>query len=265
MIDGLQVKEERQNGQVYYHPVVLTVSGVSQYRDTEISFSELDLMHTVVVVDPASGEKKEVENYAYWGISRTDYVFVSGPREKGTTLGTRVVDSDGKPEENLRLHVGDVAEFSLNLNPKRGSNAKPGSYYYNIGRVGPSNGQPPIAAQRQTESSGSTWSGASASADTPDAKDIRIGKAQAVNLLFDTLLADQKKTGAASKIIAAMGFESVEEAAEVAANAWNHLRNGLPLEIAIAEAPVEEDEVNDPVEAEVEENPDEVVETLDWN
>ena len=55
-----------------------------------------------------------------------------------------------------------------------------------------------------------------------------------------------------------MGFESVEEAAEVAANAWNQLRNGLPLEIAIAEAPVE-------AEVEVEENPDEVVETLDWN
>ena len=149
MINGLQVKEERQNGQVYYHPVVLTVSGVSQYRDTEISFSELDLMHG--------------ENYAFWSVPQ-NFVFVSGPRVEGTTLGTRVVDSDGKPEENLRLHIGDVAEFSLNLNPKRGSNAKPGSYYYNIGRVGPSNGQPPIATQRQTESSGSTWSGASASA-----------------------------------------------------------------------------------------------------
>ena len=242
MINGLQVKEERQNGQVYYHPVVLTVSGVSQYRDTEISFSELDLMHG--------------DNYAYWSVPQ-NFVFANGPRAEGTNPG------DGK------LHVGDVAEFSLNINPKRGSNAKPGSYYYNIGRVGPSNGQPPIATQRQTESSGSTWSGAPASASAqvgaPDAKDIRIGKAQAVNLRFDTLLADQKKTGAASKIIAAMGVESVEEAVEVAANAWNHLRNGLPLEIAIDEAPVEEDEANDPVEAEVEENPDEVVETLDWN
>ena len=242
MIEGLQVKDERQNGQVYYHPVVLTVSGVSQYRDTEISFSELDLMHG--------------DNYAYWSVPQ-NFVFANGPRAEGTNPG------DGK------LHIGDVAEFSLNLNPKRGSNAKPGSYYYNIGRVGDPNGQPPIATQRQTESSGSTWSGASASASAqvgaPDAKDIRIGKAQAVNLLFAPLNADQKKTGAASKIIAAMGFESVEEAAEVAANAWNHLRNGLPLEIAIAEAPVEEDEVNEPVEAEVEENPDEVVETLGWN
>ena len=103
MINGLQVKEERQNGQVYYHPVVLTVSGVSQYRDTEISFSELDLMHG--------------ENYAFWSVPQ-NFVFVSGPRVEGTTLGTRVVDSDGKPEENLRLHIGDVAEFSLNLNPK---------------------------------------------------------------------------------------------------------------------------------------------------
>ena len=254
MINGLQVKEERQNGQVYYHPVVLTVSGVSQYRDTEISFSELDLMHG--------------ENYAFWSVPQ-NFVFVSGPRVEGTTLGTRVVDSDGKNPGDGKLHVGDVAKFELDQKPKSGSNAKKGSYYYNISSVGPSEGEPPIAAQRQTESSGSTWSGASASASAqvgaPDAKDIRIGKAQAVNLLFDTLLADQKKTGAASKIIAAMGFESVEEAAEVAGNAWNHLRNGLPLEIAIAEAPVEEDEANEPVEAKVEENPDEVVETLDWN
>ena len=239
MINGLQVKEERQNGQVYYHPVVLTVSGVSQYRDTEISFSELDLMHG--------------DNYAYWSVPQ-NFVFANGPRAEGTNPG------DGK------LHVGDVAKFELDQKPKSGSNAKKGSYYYNISSVGPSEGEPPIAAQRQTESSGSTWSGASASASAqvgaPDAKDIRIGKAQAVNLLFDTLLADQKKTGAASKIIAAMGFESVEEAVEVAANAWNYLRNGLPLEIAIAEAPVEEDEANEPVEAEVEENPDEVMETI---
>ena len=257
MIEGLQEQgEPTQNGKVFYHPVVLTVSGVSQYKDTNISFSELDIMHTVIVVDPLTGVKREVENYAYWSLPQ-NFVFANGRRAERTN------PSDGK------LHVGDIAEFSLNLNPKRGSNAKPGSYYYNIGRVGPSNGQPPIPTQRQPESSGSTWSGASASASAqvgaPDAKDIRIGKAQAVNLLFATLNADQKKTGAASKIIAAMGFESVEEAAEVAANAWNQLRNGLPLEIAIAEAPVEEDEVNDPVEAEVEENPDEVVETLDWN
>ena len=231
MIDGLQVKKKQDDGRVYYHPAVLTVNRVSDYNDDEIAFKEIN---------------------GFWGLKWTEFVFAGGPREEGTNPG------DGK------LHVGDVAEFELDQKPKRGSNAKKGSYYYNISSVGSSKGQPPIAAQRQTESSGSTWSGASASADTPDAKDIRIGKAQAVNLLFDTLLADQKKTGAASKIIAAMGFESVEEAAEVAANAWNHLRNGLPLEIAIAEAPVEEDEVNEPVEAEakVEENPDEVMETI---
>ena len=232
MIEGLQVKDERQNGQVDYHPAVLTVNRVSDYNDDEIAFKEIN---------------------GFWGLKWTEFVFAGGPREEGTNPG------DGK------LHVGDVAKFELDQKPKSGSNAKKGSYYYNISSVGPSEGEPPIAAQRQTESSGSTWSGASASADTPDAKDIRIGKAQAVNLLFATLNADQKKTGAASKIIAAMGFESVEEAAEVAANAWNQLRNGLPLEIAIAEAPVEEDEANDPVEVEVEENPDEVVETLDWN
>ena len=237
MIEGLKVKGEiNENGRVYYHPAVLTVNRVSAYNDDEIAFKEIN---------------------GFWGLKWTEFVFAGGPREEGTNPG------DGK------LHVGDVAKFELDQKPKSGSNAKKGSYYYNISSVGPSEGEPPIAAQRQTESSGSTWSGASASASAqvgaPDAKDIRIGKAQAVNLLFDTLLADQKKTGAASKIIAAMGFESVEEAAEVAGNAWNYLRNGLPLEIAIAEAPVEEDEANEPVEAKVEENPDEVVETLDWN
>ena len=230
MIEGLKVKGEiNENGRVYYNPAVLTVNRVSDYHDDEIAFKEIN---------------------GFWGLKWTEFVFAGGPREEGTNPG------DGK------LQVGDVAKFELDQKPKSGSNAKKGSYYYNISSVGPSDGQPPIPTQRQTESSGSTWSGASASADTPDAKDIRIGKAQAVNLLFDTLLADQKKTGAASKIIAAMGFESVEEAVEVAANAWNHLRNGLPLEIAIAEAPVEEEEANDPVEAKVEENPDEVVETI---
>ena len=236
MIEGLQVKNKQDDGRVYYHPAVLTVNRVSDYHDDEIAFKEIN---------------------GFWGLKWTEFVFAGGPREEGTNPG------DGK------LHVGDVAEFELDQKPKRGSNAKPGSYYYNISSVGSSKGEPPIAAQRQTESSGSTWSGASTSASAqagaPDAKDIRIGKAQAVNLLFATLNADQKKTVAASKIIAAMGFESIEEAAEVAANAWNQLRNGLPLEIAIAEAPVEEDEVNEPVEAEVEENPDEVVETLGWN
>ena len=36
MIEGLQIQNDTQNGKVCYHPAVLTVRGVSQYRDDEI-------------------------------------------------------------------------------------------------------------------------------------------------------------------------------------------------------------------------------------
>ena len=41
MIEGLQIEREFENGKVYYEPVVLTVSGVSKFRDDEISFREI--------------------------------------------------------------------------------------------------------------------------------------------------------------------------------------------------------------------------------
>ena len=38
MIEGLQIENAQKSGKVFYYPAVLTVKGVSQYRDDEISF-----------------------------------------------------------------------------------------------------------------------------------------------------------------------------------------------------------------------------------
>ena len=109
MIEGLQIQSETQNGKVFYHPTVLTVRGVSQYRDDEISFQEIS---------------------GFWSLKYEPrgYVYSSAPRAEGTNPG------DGK------LHVGDVAKFGLNINPKSTGN----SFYNNISSVMPSEGEPPI-------------------------------------------------------------------------------------------------------------------------
>ena len=258
MIEGLQEQgEPTQNGKVFYHPVVLTVSGVSQYKDTNISFSELDIMHTVIVVDPLTGVKREVENYAYWSLPQ-NFVFTNGRRAQGTN------PSDGK------LHVGDIAVFSLNLNPKRGSNAKPGSYYYNIGSVSPSNGKTPIErVQSQGQSapqSGGSWASDTGSSDSEpyvdkwELRDIQIRKSQAENIL--ALVLTSGDTVNAPKIVEKMGFKDVDEAIDAVANGWNLLRRGLPIEFPVAVSDMEEEEG---VPDFADDNLDEDVETVSWD
>jgi len=99
---------------VFFEPAVLTVRGKSQYRDDEISFVEIS---------------------NFWSLPQ-NFVYNDAPRQPGTN------PSDGN------LHPGDVCTFNLNLNPKRGQNAKPGAFYANIGSVTGANGQQPIAAQQ---------------------------------------------------------------------------------------------------------------------
>ena len=245
MIEGLQEQgEPTQNGKVFYHPVVLTVSGVSQYKDTNISFSELDIMHTVIVVDPLTGVKREVENYAYWSLPQ-NFVFTNGRRAEGTN------PSDGK------LHVGDIAEFSLNLNPKRGSNAKPGSYYYNIGSVSPSNGKTPI---ERVQSQGQSATQSGGPVDKWELRDIQIRKSQAENIL--ALVLTSGDTVNAPKIVEKMGFKDVDEAIDAVANGWNLLRRGLPIEFPVAVSDMEEEEG---VPDFADDNLDEDVETVSWD
>ena len=126
MIEGLQIQSDTQNGKVFYHPAVLTVRGVSQYRDDEISFVEIS---------------------GFWSLKYEPkaYKYSSAPREEGTNPG------DGK------LHVGDVAKFGLNINPKSTGN----SFYNNISSVMPANGETPIErVQSQGQpapQSGGSW------------------------------------------------------------------------------------------------------------
>ena len=237
MIAGLQVQgEPTQNGKVFYHPAVLTVNGTSKYRDTEITFKEIS---------------------GFWGLPQ-NFVFVSGPRKEGTTLGIRVVDSVGNPEESLRLHIDDVAKFTLNLNPKRGENANPGSFYHNIGSIGSPNGEAPIQMQQQdAPRSGGSWASDTGQSDGQpvidkwDLKDIHIRKAQALNLLTEVLTSGDKVN--APKIVLAMGFTDAAEAIDAVANGWNSLRRGLPIEFPVAVSDMEE-EVTDLADDDLEED-----------
>ena len=232
MIEGLQAQgEPAQNGKVFYHPAVLTVNGVSKYRDTEITFKEIS---------------------EFWSLPQ-NYVYSREERAERTS------PSDGV------LHAGDVAKFTLNLNPKRGENANPGSFYHNIGSIGPPNGEAPIEAQAQQSApqSGGSWASEPAATGKPvidkwDLKDIHIRKAQALNLLTEVLTSGDKSHGLA--IVLAMGFADVDEAIDTVASGWNWLRSGLPIEFPVAVTDIEE-EVTDLAEDNLEED----VESVSWD
>ena len=233
MIEGLQIQEAQQNGKVFYHPAVLTVRGVSQYRDDEISFVEIS---------------------GFWSLKYEprNYVYSSESRAEGTNPG------DGK------LHVGDVAKFGLNINPKSSGN----SFYNNISSVTGHNNEPPIErVQSQGQSapqSGGSWASEPAATGEPfvdkwDLKDIHIRKAQALNLLTEVLTSGD--TVNAPKIVEAMGFTDVDEAVAAVANGWNSLRRGLPIEFPVAVSDMEEEGVPDFAD----DNLDEDVETVSWD
>ena len=232
MTAGLQIQSETQNGKVFYHPAVLTVRGVSQYRDDEISFEEIP---------------------DFWSLKYEPraYVYSSAPRAEGTNPGDGV------------LHAGDVAKFGLNINPKSTGN----SFYHNISSVMPSEGEPPIErVQSQGQpaaQSGGSWASEPAATGEPyvdkwDLKDIHIRKAQALNLLTEVLTSGDKVN--APKIVKAMGFKDAAEAIDAVASGWNSLRRGLPIEFPVAVSDMEE-EVPDLADDDL----DEDVETLSWD
>jgi len=243
MIEGLQIHSDTQNGKVFYHPAVLTVRGVSQYRDDEITFVEIS---------------------GYWSLKYEPkaYKYSSEPREEGTNPG------DGK------LHVGDVAKFGLNIKPKPNSKPDNKTFYHNISSVMPANGEAPIErvqsqGQPATQSGGSWASDTGSSGSEPyvdkwDLKDTNIRKAQALNILNQVLTSGD--TVNAPKIVEAMGFTDADEAIAAVANGWNSLRRGLPIEFPVAVSDMEED--SPMVEAAVDLGADvieEDVETVSWD
>lgn len=196
-IAGLTISDTKQSGQAYYEPAVVTVNGKSQYNDDQISF-------------------KEIQNY--WSLP-SNYIYSDVPRAN---------DNSSMPDGTLR--PGDVVGVMLNTNPKRGQNAKPGSVYYNLGSIFDPAGQQPIAAQQaapqQPQSAPSDgWQQPAAPATGGGLSlDERIAKAQAANLLFDVLnSADDENQ---IQLLDSMGFGDYKSAANVAAEAWQALRDG---------------------------------------
>jgi hypothetical protein len=243
MIEGLQIHSDTQNGKVFYHPAVLTVRGVSQYRDDEITFVEIS---------------------GYWSLKYEPkaYKYSSEPREEGTNPG------DGK------LHVGDVAKFGLNIKPKPNSKPDNKTFYHNISSVMPANGEAPIErvqsqGQPATQSGGSWASDTGSSGSEPyvdkwDLKDTNIRKSQGLNILSSVLRISSEER--MLKVLQAMGFKDFDEANEAHGYGYSLLRRGKPVELPVAVSDMEED--SPMVEAAVDLGADvieEDVETVSWD
>ena len=230
MIEGLTIEREFQNGKVWYKPVVLTVNGGSKWNDESISFKEIQ---------------------GFWSIRfLKTHVFTKGEQEDNFQR-----PKDGSDTSDGQLFLGDIALFKLDINPKRGANAAPGSFYHNISSVDLPNDEPPIErvqsqGQPVAQPGGSRAGEASQSDGQPvidkwDLKDIHIRKAQALNLLTEVLTSGD--TVNAPKIVLEMGFTDAAEAIAAVASGWNSLRRGLPIEFPVAVSDMEE-EVTDLIE-----------------
>ena len=251
MIEGLQIEREFANGKVYYEPVVLTVSGVSKFRDDEISFREIQGFWSIRFLATHEFNKGKQEDNSQTSAAK---IF---PRPK-----------DGSDISDGQLFVGDTALFKLDINPKRGANAAPGSFYHNITSVDLPNGDPPIErVQSQGQpapQSGGSWASDTGSSDSApfvdkwELRDIQIRKSQAENILALVLrIRDEERM---LKVLKAMGFKDVDEAIDAVANGWNLLRRGLPIEFPVAVSDMEEEGVPDFAD----DNLDEDVEKVSW-
>ena len=252
MIEGLQIEREFANGKVYYEPVVLTVSGVSKFRDDEISFREIQGFWSIRFLATHEFNKGKQEDNSQTSAAK---IF---PRPK-----------DGSDISDGQLFVGDTALFKLDINPKRGANAAPGSFYNNITSVDLPNGEPPIErVQSQGQpapQSGGSWASDTGSSDSApfvdkwELRDIQIRKSQAENILALVLrMRDEERM---LKVLKAMGFKDVDEAIDAVANGWNLLRRGLPIEFPVAVSDMEEEGVPDFAD----DNLDEDVEKVSWD
>ncbi len=252
MIEGLQIEREFANGKVYYEPVVLTVSGVSKFRDDEISFREIQGFWSIRFLATHEFNKGKQEDNSQTSAAK---IF---PRPK-----------DGSDISDGQLFVGDTALFKLDINPKRGANAAPGSFYHNITSVDLPNGEPPIErVQSQGQpapQSGGSWASDTGSSDSApfvdkwELRDIQIRKSQAENILALVLrIRDEERM---LKVLKAMGFKDVDEAIDAVANGWNLLRRGLPIEFPVAVSDMEEEGVPDFAD----DNLDEDVEKVSWD
>ena len=236
MIEGLQIEREFANGKVYYEPVVLTVSGVSKFRDDEISFREIQGFWSIRFLATHEFNKGKQEDNSQTSASK---IF---PRPK-----------DGSDISDGQLFVGATAWFKLAITPKRGANAAPGSFYHNITSVDLPNGEPPIErVQSQGQpapQSGGSWASDPGSSDSApfvdkwELRDIQIRKSQAENILALVLrIRDEERM---LKVLKAMGFKDVDEAIDAVANGWNLLRRGLPIEFPVAVSAMEAEGVPD--------------------
>jgi len=231
MIEGLQIQSETQNGKVFYYPAVLTVEYISQYPNGGVSFFEIS---------------------DYWSLP-ANWSQSKDKRVEGTNLSDKV------------LHSGDVATFSLNLNPNKNT----GGVYHNIGAIAPAGGKSPIEAQAQQPApqSGGSWASEPAATGEPyvdkwDLKDINIRKSQGLNVLGAVLrIPNQERM---LKVLQAMGFKDFDEANEAHGYGYSLLRRGKPVELPVAVSDMEE-EVEEEVTDFADDDLKEDVETVSWD
>jgi len=190
MIQGLTPSgDPKPDGKQYYEPVVLTVSGYSQYNENQISFTEID---------------------GFWSLPN-DFMKVGTNDRRPPQGAVARFNLSSKPKTSPSAKPGSLYRDITGIY-KTAEGEQP---------IAQQSAPPPPAGDPREQ-----WSDAPSTAlSTPVLDtDAKIKKSQALNLLQEILTSGD--TVNAPKMIEKMGFETTEEAIDAFAFNWNILRNG---------------------------------------
>ena len=190
MIQGLTPSgDPKPDGKQYYEPVVLTVSGYSQYNENEISFTEID---------------------GFWSLPN-DFMKVGTNDRRPPQGAVARFNLSSKPKRSPSAKPGSLYRDITGIY-KTAEGEQP---------IARQSAPPPPAGDPREQ-----WSDAPSTAPSTPVldTDAKIKKSQALNLLQEIL--NSGDTENAPKMIEKMGFETTDDAIDVFAFNWNMLRNG---------------------------------------